>query len=116
MQSYSNLQATELRLQPTHLEDLSTKRQSLAEQIKRSQEQDDFIEADLRRWKEKLDDLNSNLILSLTIVINQHDNVPLVHNISISFVSIERQESFDRVFNNSVQIEEDGAAVSPPVT
>jgi hypothetical protein len=109
--------ATELRLElvqlkTTHIESLSAKLQSLAEEIKKGREQDDFLETDLCRWKKRLDDLKSNFTSASNIIINQHENILFVHNISVSFLSTNNNELFDRVFNDNVRIEEDGAVVA----
>jgi len=100
-----------LQLRTAHIESLSTKFQSLAEQMKKGQEQQDFLEADLLRWEKRLDDLKSNLISPSAINIKQHDNIPLVHFISVSYISTEKNELFDRIFNDKVRIEEGGEVV-----
>jgi hypothetical protein len=100
-----------LQLRIAHIESLTTKFQSLAEQIEKGQEQQDFIETDLLRWEKRLDDLKSNLISSSAINILQDDNIPLVHLIAVSYLSTEKNELFDRIFNDKVRIEEGGEVV-----
>ena len=96
-----------LQFKATHIESLSTKLQPVAEQIKIGREQDDYTEIDLRRWRKRLNDLQSYLISPSTIVIDRHNNIPLVSDISVSFLSTGN-ELFDRVADSDVQIEEDG--------
>jgi hypothetical protein len=108
--------AAELRIQllqfkTTHVKNISSELQSLAEQIQKSQEQDDFIETDLRCWQEKLDDLKSNLTSSSMIIIHQNDDIPLVHDQSVNLLTTVNDESFDRIYNEDVRIEEDGKIV-----
>jgi hypothetical protein len=97
-----------LQLKTTHVKNISSELQSLAEQIQNSQEQDDFIETDLRCWQEKLDDLKSNLTSPSMIIIHQNDDIPLVHDQSVNLLMTVNDESFDRIYNEDVRIEEDG--------
>jgi hypothetical protein len=107
--------ATELRqelleLKTTHLKSQSTKLQSLAGQLEKSREYDDFSETDLRQWRRKLHELKSNRFVPSMIYITQDDNTPLTNSISLNF-SPNGNELFDRVLNNGVRIEEDGEVV-----
>ncbi|UJR06690.1 hypothetical protein I4U23_010976 [Adineta vaga] len=95
------------RLIDDHTKDLSEKLHSLAEQLQKAKEQDDFIETNLGHWKKKLDYLRSNVILPTTIFINQNDNIPLVSDVSISLLQTGH-ELFDYPLDNDVRIEEDG--------
>jgi hypothetical protein len=97
-----------LQLETAHVKNISSELQSLAEQIQKSQEQDDFIETDLRRWQEKLDDLRSHLNSSAMVIIHQHNDIPLIPNQSIKLLMTVNDESFDCVSNQDVKIEEDG--------
>ncbi|CAF1536042.1 unnamed protein product, partial [Adineta steineri] len=95
------------QLVAAHTESLSIKLQDIAEQLQKAKEQDDFIETDLRQWKKRLDYIRSNIILPSTIFINQHDNITLVHDVSVSLLPTGN-ELFDSPFGNDVRIEEDG--------
>ena len=57
-------------------------------------------------WKKYLDDLKANFALPSTFSINRHHEIPLVHNISINLIGTN--ELFEQVFDNTVQIEENG--------
>jgi hypothetical protein len=100
-----------VQIKTTHIEYLSVRFQSLTEQIKKGKEEDDFIETDLRRWKKRLDDLKSNLTSPSIVILNQHDNIPLVYNMSVSFLLAENNDLFDRIIDDKVRIEEDGEVV-----
>ncbi len=64
---------------------------------------DAFIEADLRRWKHILNDLQANLASSSTIAINQYRSTPLIQNIDV--ISTATSELFLQAFDNKVEIE-----------
>ncbi|CAF3362117.1 unnamed protein product [Rotaria socialis] len=91
-----------------HLEKLSKKLQDLSEQLKLGREHDSFVEVDIGNWKKSLNDLKENLALNSILRINQDCGTPLVQNVSVN--SIENDEIFDRVFDNSARIEENGLA------
>ncbi|CAF2118512.1 unnamed protein product [Rotaria magnacalcarata] len=106
-------QARELRQEliqknTIHLERLSKKLQDLSEQLKQGRQHDSFVEADIGSWKKSLDDLKEQLALNSILRINQDSGNPLVQNVFVN--SIENNEVFDRVSDNSARIEENGLA------
>ncbi|CAF2052126.1 unnamed protein product [Rotaria magnacalcarata] len=92
-----------------HLDRLSKKLQDLSEQLKQGREHDSFVEADIGNWKKSLGGLKKQLVLKSILRINQDSGNPLVQNVFVN--SIENDEVFDRVFDNSARIEENGLAV-----
>jgi hypothetical protein len=103
--------AEELRLElllftTSHLDELSKNIRQLSEKLREAREHDSFVETDLRDWKKLIEDLKQNLASPSTVSISQHDSVPLVQNISVNLTGTN--ELFERVFNNTVRIEEDG--------
>ncbi|CAF3102415.1 unnamed protein product [Rotaria socialis] len=92
-----------------HLGKLSKTLQDLSDQLKLGREHDSFVEVDIGNWKKSLNDLKENLALNSILRINQDCGTPLVQNVSVN--SIENDEVFDRVFDNSARIEENGLAV-----
>ena len=88
-----------------HKDELLKRLQQLSEQLKKSREQDDFIETDLQTWKKTLDNLLADLALPSTISINQSDNVSLVQNIFISCSLLDKEE-FYLISSGMVRIEE----------
>jgi hypothetical protein len=103
--------ATELRqellqLTTVHSDDLSTKLRDLSEKMKEGREHESFVETDLDLWKKYLDYLIANFALPSTFSINRHHEIPLVNDISINFIGTN--ELFEQVFDNTVQIEENG--------
>ncbi|UJR30587.1 hypothetical protein I4U23_018114 [Adineta vaga] len=109
-QKANDLREELLQLKAVHIESLSTKYQGLTQQIKESRNKDDFIEMDIERWSKRLEDMKSNLISSTTIILAQHQNVPLIANLSVDFLWTGN-ELFDRVHSDDVQIEQDGEVV-----
>jgi hypothetical protein len=98
-----------LQLTTAYTNQLSQKSQQLSEQLIHGQTSDTFIETDLRRWKQILNDLKANLATPSTIAINQYMSTPLVQNIYV--VSTATNELFLQTFNNKVRIEENGQLV-----
>ena len=94
------------QLTSMHNDELSKKLRLLAEQLNENRESDNFIEADLRQWKNNLEDLKASLTSHRTFSLNQHDDSPLVQNLSI-ILTIEN-EVFGQVIGNTVQIEQQG--------
>ncbi|CAF4022173.1 unnamed protein product [Rotaria sordida] len=90
---------------------LSQKLQHLAKQINECREHGDFLETDLYRWKETLDDLKLNTILSSKITINPVNGNPLIENISVNIMNKPTNELFEKVSDNRVQIRENGHTV-----
>ncbi|CAF2912672.1 unnamed protein product [Rotaria sp. Silwood2] len=83
--------------------------QQLSEELNENRENDNFIEMDLQQWKITLENLKAKLDSSLTFSFDQHDNIPLVQDISIMF-TIEN-EVFEQVFDSIVQIKQCGQVV-----
>ncbi|CAF3273480.1 unnamed protein product [Rotaria socialis] len=112
-QSIGNIQqrAKELRQQiillaTDHRNELSQRLQQLSEQSNDALEHDSFSETDLRQWKKIIEDLKANLTSHATVGINQHDYFPGLKNISL--VMTMSKELFDRVSDNTIQIEQNG--------
>jgi hypothetical protein len=98
-----------IQLETTRSDELSQKLQSFSEQLNKCRDQSDYIETDLQRWRKYLEDLHSNLASSTAIDINRHENIPIV---SQPYIDVKiTNDSFERVFENSVQIQEDEKVV-----
>ena len=95
-----------LQLTTVHTQQLSQRFDQLSEQLIDGDTYDSFIEVDLHRWKQTLNDLKTNLDTPSTIGIDQYMNNPLVPNIYA--VSTVTNELFLKAFDNKVQIEENG--------
>lgn len=65
-----------------YFNEIEIKLKKLTEQIRESRQENDFFEADLQQWKEKLETLKSELDKPSTITIG-HDSTPLVTKIFI---------------------------------
>jgi hypothetical protein len=103
--------AKELREQLFHLttvhwNELSKRLRNLSEQLKEGREHDSFVETDLQQWEKTMANLKAKFISPSTFTISRHDESPIVQNISINFIGTT--ELFERVFNNTVRIEENG--------
>jgi hypothetical protein len=114
-QSISRIQqrAQELRLHLSaltnnHKNDCSEQLQNLSKQIIECREHGDFMEADLHHWREILKDLKLNIASPPTITIDRDNNTPLALNISINQTTKPINDIFERVFNNTVRIIENG--------
>jgi len=95
-----------IQLTTLHNDELSKKLRYLSEQLNESRENDNFIEIDLQQWRTTLKDLQAILDSSSTFSFEEHDNSPLVQNISLIF-TIEN-EVLEQVFDNTVQIKQNG--------
>jgi hypothetical protein len=95
-----------LQLTPAHTNQLSQRCEQLSEQLITGQIGDAFVETDIHRWKQILNDLKANLASPSTITINQYMNIPLVQDIYV--VSKTTNELFLQPFDNKVRIEENG--------
>jgi hypothetical protein len=103
--------AAALRGQLLHLitdrsDNLSKKLRNLSEKLKEGQEHDSFVETDLQQWKKTINDLKARFASPSTLSISRHDENPLVQNMYINFIGIN--ELLERVFDNTVRIEENG--------
>jgi hypothetical protein len=103
--------ANDLRLELIQLTairrgELSKKLRQMSTQLNESRENDNFIEIDLQQWRNTLKDLQSMLDLSTMVSFEEPDNSPLLQNISLMF-TIEN-ELFEQVFDNIVQIKQNG--------
>jgi hypothetical protein len=95
----------------THTGDFSKKFQNLSEQITTCREYGDFIETDLHRWKQTIEDIKLNFLSPMTVTIEQYDGTVLVQNISVNVLKKTTNELFEQIFDNKVRIEEDGQVV-----
>jgi len=95
-----------LQLTTPHTNQLSQRCEQLSEQLITGQTYDTFIETDIHRWKQMLNDLKANLASPSTIAINQYMNIPLVQDIYV--LSTATNELFLQAFDTKVQIEENG--------
>jgi hypothetical protein len=89
------------------MSDSSKKLQELSEQLKKSREDLNFIETDLKHWQQQLKDLEAELTTPPKVYMNQHNNDSLLASIFVNVFKIAT-DSFERVSDTSVQIEEDG--------
>lgn len=108
--------ANELRLKltqfaETHNEDFTQKFQSLSVQINECREHGDFIETDLHRWKQSINDLKLNFISPVTVTIEELNGVVLAQNISVNVVKKTTNELFEQIFDNKARIENNGQVV-----
>jgi hypothetical protein len=94
------------------ISELYEKLQQMFEQLKKDREDNNFIEADLDRWKENLEKLKKDCDESL-ICVDQRDPVPLVQHISVRWLETAN-ELFERASDNRVQIEEKGKVAVRP--
>jgi hypothetical protein len=95
-----------LPLTTSHLDELSKNIRQLSEKLREAREHDSFVESDLRDWEKLIEDLKRDLASPSTVSISRHDSVPLVQNISVKLTGTN--DLFERVFDNTVRIEEDG--------
>ena len=98
-----------LDLTTVHWNELSKRLRNLSEQLKEGREHDSFVETDLQQWEKTINNLKEKFISPSTFSISQHEEIPLVHNISINFIGTT--ELFERVFSNTVRIEENGQVI-----
>ncbi|CAF3102434.1 unnamed protein product [Rotaria socialis] len=82
------------------------KLQQACEEIKNSQEIDNFIELDLLQWKTTLQNLKAKCDPTLAFSLEPRDDLPVVHNVSVIFTL--DNELFGQVFDNAVQIQQNG--------
>jgi len=90
-----------------HNNDIKEKLQKFSNQLRQSREEDDFIETDLQQWKEKLEELEKNLLASITLITREESNS------FIDKICIECNNTFD-IFEHiygDARIEEDGQLV-----
>jgi hypothetical protein len=104
-QKAKDLRLELIRLTTIHNDELSKKLRYLSEQLHENRENDNFIEIDLQQWKTTLKDLKAMLDSSSTFSFQEHDD-SLLQNISLIF-TIEN-ELFEEVFNNTIQIKQNG--------
>jgi hypothetical protein len=95
-----------LQLITVPLDDLSKKLRHLSRKLKEGREEDSFVETDLRKWKKSLDNLKENLVSPSTFSISRQDREPLVQNIYLNLIA--KNDIFERVFDNTVRISNDG--------
>ncbi|CAF4116790.1 unnamed protein product, partial [Rotaria sordida] len=100
-----------LELTKNDTNNLSQKLQHLAKQINECREHGDFLETDLYRWKETLDDLKLNTVSPLKITINPVNGNPLIENISVNIMNKPTNDLFEKVSDNRVQIKKNGHMV-----
>ncbi|CAF4663741.1 unnamed protein product [Rotaria sp. Silwood1] len=103
-QSISKIQqrAKELRQELSELtknntNNSSQKLQDLAKEINECRENGDFLEIDLRRWKETLEDLKLHITSPSKITINRVNENALIQNISVNLKNKTTNEVFERV-------------------
>ena len=96
-----------LHLSTSHMDHLSTKLRHLSKQLTEGQKNDDFVETDIRRWRETLDFLKSSFGSRLEITMNQNDGIPLVQDIPVNCLKVT-SELFDETSDNYVRIEKNG--------
>jgi hypothetical protein len=73
-----------IQLITVHTNEISERLQKVAEQLSQGQEHDDFIETDLRRWKETLAKLKLELASPSLISICQDEKILSISDISIN--------------------------------
>jgi len=95
----------------THNEDFLQKFKSLSEQINEFREYSDFIETDLHRWKQTIDNLKLNFISPITVSIEPYNDTVLVENITVNVVKKATNELFEQTFDNKARIEQNGQLV-----
>jgi len=93
-----------LQLTTAHTNRLSQKFQEVSQQLSDSERLNVFIETDLHRWKQILNDLKANLTSPSTKAINHYISTPLIQNIYV--VVTARNELFLQASDNKVRIEE----------
>jgi chromosome segregation ATPase len=81
-------EARQLLFQHTagHITGLEVKLNKLTEQVRRSREDNDFVETDLNQWKEELHRLQEELTKPSNIILQQ-DSTPLVTKINVDLPS-----------------------------
>lgn len=93
-------------LEKERVNEFSNKFQRPASEIRQARQQNSYIEKDLLRWKQLLGDLRSRFAASSSIYLAHHKDLPLVPKPYIDVQAVD--ESFERVFNESVRIEDEG--------
>ncbi|CAF2676313.1 unnamed protein product [Rotaria sp. Silwood2] len=91
--------------------DFSQKLQYLATEINECREHGDFLELDLCRWKETLENLKLNIFSSSVITIKSVNKNPLIQNPAVNIMKKPTNELFERVSDNLVQCQENGRMV-----
>ncbi|CAF1448999.1 unnamed protein product [Adineta steineri] len=76
-QTANEARQTILQHSTKYLTDLETKLNTLTKELRESRAENDFIEADLQRWRTQLTEMNNELVKPLTITIHQ-DWKPLI--------------------------------------
>ena len=108
--------ANELRIElgkyaETHNEEFKQKFEILSKQINEYRQNCDFIESDLYRLKQEINDLKLNFTSSIIVQIEQHDGVTLVENIKVTLVKQKTNELFEEIYDNRVAIEQNGQLI-----
>ena len=98
-----------LQLTITYRKQLSQKFRDLSEQLFYAETYDDFVEADLDRWKHTLNNLKENLSSPSTITIHKYIKTSLVQDMYV--VSTVTNELFHQTFDNRVGVEADGQLI-----
>jgi hypothetical protein len=105
-QRANELRQALIQLTTAHTSNLSKKLQHLTEQLQEARENNDFIEADLQRWRENLEDLKAKFS-SPAIAINRCRNFTLVSNITVNWFDIS-EDLFEQTSDNTARIEKNG--------
>jgi hypothetical protein len=93
-------------LEKERVNEFSNKFQRPALEIGQARQENSYIETDLLRWKELLKDLRTRFTVSSAIYLAHHEDLPLVPKPYINVQAVD--ESFEKVFDESVGIEEEG--------
>jgi hypothetical protein len=89
-----------------HFSEITKQLRYLSEKLTEGREYDSFVETDLQDWKKSLDKLKENVVSPSTLVINRHDEISLVQDVSLNLITMH--DIFERVFGSKVQINENG--------
>jgi hypothetical protein len=90
-----------------HTNDIKEKLQDFSNELRQSREEDDFIETDLRQWKIKLEELEKNLLASMTLIVREESSS------FIDKISIECNNTldiFEHIYGDA-RLEENGQLV-----
>ncbi|CAF3663299.1 unnamed protein product [Adineta steineri] len=107
-QKAKDLRLELLKLVTTRKDEFLNKLQQLSGELRESRENDNFIEMDLQQWKNNLEDLKAKLDSTSIFSLEQHEDSPIVPNISV--ILTMEDESFEHVFDDIVQITQNGKA------
>ena len=88
------------------MNEFSNKFQRPALEIRLARQKNSYIEKDPLGWKQLLGDLRSRFAASSSIYLAYHKDLPLVPKPYIDVQVVD--ESFERVFNDSVRFEDEG--------